>query len=335
MSQTDGTDLEVAVFAPALLLLVEVHHTSEGEPEVHLHAGGQGYWVARMVRALSARALPCVCVGGESGEALRSLLMADGLDPWMTSTSRPNAVHIEDRRDGGRNTIVTTDVPPLDRHEIDELYSSTIGASLRAGVCVLAGAQLAPILPADIYGRLAGDLRANDVTVVVDLSGDPLRAALEAGVDIVKISDEELVDDGWSSDTDLASVTAGIQRIRAAGADTVVVSRREHTTIAGRGGELYEVRSPDLAVVDGRGGGDSMTAALAVAAARGLTADQALRWAAAAGALNVSRHGLGSGRLDAIEAIAARVDVTVPPADPQARLDQSDDTRHLHRPIVG
>ncbi len=42
-----------------------------------------------MVRALSATALPWVCVGGESGEALRSLLIADGLDPWMTSTSFP------------------------------------------------------------------------------------------------------------------------------------------------------------------------------------------------------------------------------------------------------
>ena len=52
-----------------------------------------------------------------------------------------------------------------------------------------------------------------------------------------------------------------------------------------------------------------MTAALAVGAAWKLPFEDSLRLAAAAGALNVSRHGLGTGRRDAIEEIAARVDV--------------------------
>jgi 1-phosphofructokinase len=50
-----------------------------------------------------------------------------------------------------------------------------------------------------------------------------------------------------------------------------------------------------------------MTASLAVAQARGLGADETLRLAAAAGALNVTRHGLGTGKLDDIEEVAAHV----------------------------
>jgi 1-phosphofructokinase len=53
-----------------------------------------------------------------------------------------------------------------------------------------------------------------------------------------------------------------------------------------------------------------MTAALAVAAARGLAFEDGLRVAAAAAALNVSRHGLGTGRRDSIEDIAGRVEIT-------------------------
>lgn len=66
-----------------------------------------------------------------------------------------------------------------------------------------------------------------------------------------------------------------------------------------------------LEVLDGRGGGDSMTAALAVVASCGLAFEDGLRLAAAAAALNVSRHGLGTGRRDSIEDIAGHVAITI------------------------
>ncbi len=68
---------------------------------------------------------------------------------------------MDDRRGDEIVRLVETDIPVLDRHEIDELYSSIIGAATRAGVCVVAGTQLAPILSDDVFGRLVRDLRAN------------------------------------------------------------------------------------------------------------------------------------------------------------------------------
>lgn len=53
-----------AVFAPALLLLVELHRSSDGTDDVHLHAGGQGYWIWRMIQALGAHPVRCAAVGG-------------------------------------------------------------------------------------------------------------------------------------------------------------------------------------------------------------------------------------------------------------------------------
>ncbi len=299
----------IAVFAPALTLHIEIHGAADGEPEIHLHPGGQGYWIARMVQALGARAVPCVCIGGEPGNALRSLIAADGFEAWLTETARPNSVQIDDRREGEHQHIVETPIAPLDRHEVDELYSSIIGASISAGICVVAGAQLAPVLPDEVFGRLVRDLRANGVTVVTDICGDALRAALDSGVDIVKLSHEELIADGWADDGETTSVTRGIRRVQDAGAATVVVSRSERSTLAGGGGRIVEVRSPKLEVLDGRGGGDSMTAALAVAHGRGLSFADGLRLATAAGTLNVARHGLGTGRRDAIEAVAERVEI--------------------------
>ena len=52
-----------------------------------------------------------------------------------------------------------------------------------------------------------------------------------------------------------------------------------------------------------------MTAGLAVGCARRLDLEPTLRLAAAAGALKVTRHGLGTGQSDGIEKIAERVEV--------------------------
>lgn len=298
----------IAVFIPALLLVVEIHDY-EGRADVHLHAGGQGYWVCRMIQALGATALPCAPAGGEPGVALGAIVRSDGFGVDLVETGSANSTVIEDRRNGSRHTVATAPVPTLGRHEIDELYSNVVGQSVKAGVCVIAGAQLAAAIPDDTYRRLVVDLRANGVFVIADLSGSQLEAALEGGVDLVKISHEELLDGGWARSDSVRSVADGIRRLQLAGAQAVVVSRCDRSTVCGFGEELIEVRPPSLEVVDGRGGGDSMTAALAVGVARGWDLTASVRLAAAAGALNVSRHGLGTGRGDSIEELARIVEV--------------------------
>ncbi len=51
----------VSVFAPALLLGVIVEAGRDGAgPEIHLHPGGQGFWVARMLVRLGEE---LVCSG--------------------------------------------------------------------------------------------------------------------------------------------------------------------------------------------------------------------------------------------------------------------------------
>ena len=90
----------VAVFSPALQLTIELHLTGEGLDEVHLHAGGQGYWVSKMIAALGGMPIPCAPVGGEAGDALCSIIAAYWTSKArLTPMSNSNAVIIEDRRD--------------------------------------------------------------------------------------------------------------------------------------------------------------------------------------------------------------------------------------------
>jgi 1-phosphofructokinase len=57
---------------------------------------------------------------------------------------------------------------------------------------------------------------------------------------------------------------------------------------------MHDIRPPRLEVADPRGAGDSMAAALAVGLSRGPSWEATLRLAAAASAVNLTRHESGS-----------------------------------------
>lgn len=70
---------------------------------------------------------------------------------------------------------------------------------------------------------------------------------------------------------------------------------------------MLAVQVRELKVVDHHGAGDSMTAGVAAVLARGGDLHEAVWTGAAAGALNVTRHGLGTGRAEAIQELIGRV----------------------------
>ena len=66
----------------------------------------------------------------------------------------------------------------------------------------------------DLYRRLVSDLSANGKVLIADLTGSPLRATLEGGVELLKLSSEEFVDEGLATSHELP----GSRRRRAAAA---------------------------------------------------------------------------------------------------------------------
>jgi 1-phosphofructokinase len=298
----------VLVFSPSPLLTVTVETRGSG-PDVHLHAGGQGMWVARMVRTLGLSVKLCSCFGGETGLLVRTLVQREGVDMNAVEAEVANAAYVHDRRSGEREVIAEMDPAPLSRHELDQLYGAAVLEAMEADVCVLTGTPSPEVVPADMYRRLAEDIRANDTTVVADLSRDQLTAAVEGGVDVLKVSHTELLEDGRAADDTQDALLAAMRQLRKDGAVNVVVSRADDPTLAMVEDRVLEVAVPPLQAADPRGGGDSMTAALAVSVARQEKLEDALRLAAAAAALNVTRKGLATGDRKQIERMVRRVEV--------------------------
>jgi len=304
----------LAVFAPSPIVTVTVEESPGGGPEIHFHAGGQGFWVARMASRLGARVTLCAGIGGESGRVLRALLEEDGIELRGVSCRRSNGAYVHDRRNGERIEVAAVPSPPLSRHEQDELFGVAVTAGLECGVMLLTGSEPDDVVPTDVYRRLAGDLRRNGCRVLADLTGSALAGALEGGVDVAKLSDEELVALGWAATPERDDLRIAAERLRRAGAASVLITRAAEGAFALTGDELLDIAGPRFTALDPHGTGDSMFAALGLGVARELSLEESLRLASAAGALNATRHGLGSGSRSEIERLAAAVEVRRSPS---------------------
>jgi 1-phosphofructokinase len=315
----DRSGPRVAVFAPAPVLVCTFEHPADaGNPDVALNVGGQGPWVARAVTALGAHASLVVPLGGETGRAARHLLSDAPHDVREVDTQAAIACYVEERRDGERSCI--REAPPgrFGQRELDDLYSAALATALAADVCVITGSPWADHLDPSLLTRLTADLAELERPTVADLSGAQLVAALEGGVDWLKVAHDELAsldladpdpdldidgdhdvgvgvgEDGEGDDVDEAQAWKAAERLATTGRRRGVIVSRAHEpalVVVGEGEQRYRVQVPALTTVDARGSGDAMTAALATGLAERLPVEDLLRRAAAAGAANTVHKG--------------------------------------------
>jgi len=304
---------DVCVFSPALILTVTVEGSTSGEErdELHFHPGGQGFWIARMLRHLGGRPVVVTSLGGEAGRVLCALapVWHVRLEPVLVAEESP--VYLHDRRSGERREIAQTPAPSRDRHEADDLYGRVLRCATEAGTCVVTGRSAGDALPLDFYRRLGADLASVGTKVLADLHGAELEAFLDGGpLHTLKVSDGDLEEDGTlRCGASVEERVEELARLARLGAERVVLSSAAGRTVARFGERTLVATPPPLEPADHRGSGDAMTAALVAAALRGLDPEHALRLACAAGAANVTRRGLGTADSELVETLAGRTEV--------------------------
>jgi 1-phosphofructokinase len=303
----------VVVFAPSPLLTVSIEDQA-GQPDIHVHAGGQGVWQARMISTFGVPVILCATLGGEAGQVLEHLLPSEGVELRAVRVDARNGGYVHDRRTDDREPIAESPGGALDRHEQDALYEVMLREGLEHGTAILAGPNADQVIPASLYARLATDLTGNGCRVAADLSGARLDAVLRGEPFVLKVSHEELLADGRAESDDPAAIVAAMKQLRADGAGTVIVSRAADPALAlpadGDGeADVVEIHVPPLQAAETRGAGDSMTAGVVASLVRGEPVREALRIGAACGALNIVRRGLGTGGEAAVRTLAERVEL--------------------------
>jgi len=157
-------------------------------------AGGGGLNVARVVRRFGADVIAVYTAGGVTGQMLRGLLEQESVlarEVAVTGMTRESfTVRDETTQDEYRFVLPG---PELSEAEWTSCIDAALGAADGDSFIVASG-SLAPGVPEDAYARLARAGKRAGQRVVVDVSGPPLKLALEAGVYLVKPNLRELQD---------------------------------------------------------------------------------------------------------------------------------------------
>jgi 1-phosphofructokinase len=298
----------VVVFGPSPLLGVTIERRGSDADDVHFHAAGQGVWVANMAGEMGAEPTLCGFNGGEPGRLLGPLLDQLPGDRRLVETAAATGCYVIDRRGGDREFVAQAFSEPPSRHEIDDLFSITCAAALNADVLMVCGALPQDALPLEFFRNLVRDVHtAAGTKVVADISSPQLDAVLESRADVVKLDDWQLAVSTGRDLSDEQAIHDAITGVIERGARAVVFTRGKEPSIVATADRRWELTPPSFESGAAEGSGDSMVGALCACLAEGREWEETLRYAAAAGATNFLRHGLGSGDRTVIEELVQRV----------------------------
>lgn len=163
--------------------------------------------------------------------------------------------------------------------------------------------------PASFYKDLVTAAKGAKI-VAADTYGDRLKAALEAGVDLIKPNLDELSATLGGEFSARNEQLAGARALAKAGAKHVLLSLGGEGSILTDGEETYYAEGVRVAVESTVGAGDAMLAAATKSLAEGLPLAEILRRAAAAGTASVTERNDPSFKKETYDKIYALTNVT-------------------------
>lgn len=305
------TGHEVVVIGPnpAVDIILDVPGFRAGEVwrsgrSLHL-AGGKPLNVARTLRRLGVKTTLVAPLGGKLGG--RELILESCRD--LGIQARTVGMEGEVRTcvivadpSSGESTVINERGPELSEEEasaFQQLAESALGS---AAIAVVSG-SFPPGLPTSFAGSLVQRTRELDIPLLVDTSGAPLRAALEAGAWAVKVNRDEV-----TAATETGMLDDALAKIRSRVQHVVVTMGAEGALYAGPEG-MYRVTGPSIRAVNPIGAGDAFMAGLAAGLVRGETWREGLTLAASAAALVTSQFSPDIGPDPALQSLRDAVEV--------------------------
>jgi 1-phosphofructokinase len=249
--------------------------------------GGKGINVARALHAHGHEVLAVMPCGGGEGEQLVELLTAEGLTPVIVPIADHVRANVTIVEPDGTVTKVNEPGPILDEDEIERLLATVDGG--HGADWVVGSGSLPPGCPIELFAAMTERAHRGGSRVVIDSSGAPLAAALEARPDLVKPNLEELTEVTGQPVRTIGEAILAAQALRTRGVGTVLASLGEDGALLVDGAGALHAHLEVVAPRSSVGAGDATLAGYLTAVDDGR--ETALRVAVAFGAAAVALPG--------------------------------------------
>jgi tagatose 6-phosphate kinase len=258
--------------------------------EVFAEPGGKAAHVALALAALGETPLWIGFAGGANGRELVAGLNAEGIQTRRVEMRAPTRVNLAILDETGVVTEVLEPGGAVSESEISLFLETCTSAFVAADgdAQVIFSGSLPPGATRDFYSQLICAARSAGCRTFLDTSGAALESALQSRPDVAKPNREEaelLTGKGVTGGRDAQTA---VEEILARGAGSVALSLGRDGLLwcAGTKQPVYWARARVVEARSAVGSGDATLAGLAQATARGLCAEEAVKFAAACGAAN-------------------------------------------------
>ncbi len=273
-------------------------------------AGGRGINAARVLTSFGASAFAITISGREIGKRFEEHLAQDTFGKEVVKVRNAIRINltISDRQ--GLSIKLNERGPALSPAELEKILKA-IEKHLPGAAWLMLCGSLPPSVDPHFYTKMIKLASQHKVETFLDTDDDPLLHGIEAHPTIVKPNQSEAERLMNAPLITRSQMIDAVQRIKAMGAKSVVLSLGSRGAIAATSTEgVLEVTPP---VVDARspiGAGDAMAAAIVWSLERGDSLGEALRWGVAAGTASALLPGLELANLEQSKEIFNKTTIT-------------------------
>lgn len=269
---TLNTGLDQTLFIPAF----EPFRTTRATQSA-LGMGSKGIDTSWSLGCWGVPSLALGFAAGDIGHLMDTMLHAKGVATdfvWVNGSTRWNTV-IVCQDHGCATTITTSTLEVLPEHLVD--FDHKFNQALTGADCVALSGSCPKSVPMDFYPRLIERANAANIPVLLDSSGECLKASFNAKPWLVKPNWHELEDLAGENASSRQEIYALAKRLQGDSGVNMLVTLGVEGAYALIGESHYWIPTVPVKVVSAAGAGDAVIAGIAAALAEHKPIEEGLR----------------------------------------------------------
>ncbi len=270
--------------------------------------GGRGMNASRVLHSFGAKTLAIVTSGGMNGPRLEKLAAKSGFPVKTVPIHNEIRVNLTITDKQGLAIRLNERGPKITPEELTRV-EKVVANRLESATYLMLCGSIPPGVSSDFYTKLIRMARASKVKTLLDTDGDALLHGIEASPTIVSPNQPEAERLLNRALITRAQFLEAATRIKAMGADAVMLSLGGRGVVAVNENQLLEVIPPRTDAVSPLGAGDALAAAYVWAATKRKDFAECVRWAVAAGTASAMQPGLVFASLEQTKEVYKSVEV--------------------------